>query len=68
MGMDIPTILSELKARGWKQSELAARIGVWQGRISEMAAGKFDPKLSVAIRLQQLHASGEVPEREKAAA
>lgn len=68
---DFPARLKRLSARGWTQMQLAARAGVSQATISELATGKIpDPRHSLARTIEWLDDTGALPppkERKKAA-
>ena len=53
-------IEAERLARGWSQEEVAARIGVRQGKISEYENDKVkDPPLEKVLALEQLYGRDE---------
>ena len=39
------------RARGWSQSDLAARVGVSRNSIISIENGRFDPSLPLAFEL-----------------
>lgn len=64
--MSIQTLIQELIAAGWTQSEIADRVGVGQAAISKLATEKrHDMRYQNAKRLEALHA--EVCGAERAA-
>lgn len=66
--MDWKKLLSDLRERGWTQQLLANQVGASQSAISDLNSGKTkDPSHSLGSVLQQLHASGTLPEIAKAA-
>lgn len=44
-------IQSEMDARGWNQSELAAKCGLPQPRISEILSGEYDHRLGTVDKI-----------------
>lgn len=64
--MNLQQIMSDLRARGWTQKRLAARLDISQSHVSEIASGQCDPRLSVALAIQELHERDERPATEAA--
>jgi transcriptional regulator with XRE-family HTH domain len=44
-------LLRELQARGWTKSELAERCKWPPSRVSELLAGRFDPRLGTVEKI-----------------
>ena len=43
-------------ARGWSQSDLAARLEVSRQSVNAVETGRFDPSLPLAFRIAELFA------------
>jgi transcriptional regulator with XRE-family HTH domain len=55
--VDWTQVISELTARGWKQSRIAERIGVSQPTISALANGQSkSTSFEIGVALIALHA------------
>jgi putative transcriptional regulator len=49
------TYLRELRAkRGWTQAELAERIGVSRNSVNAIETGRYEPSLTLALRIARL--------------
>lgn len=47
--------VAELRAgKGWTQAELASRAGVSRQTINSIETGRFEPSLTLALRLARL--------------
>lgn len=52
------TRLLELRGeRGWTQAQLAEQVGVSRQTINSIETGRFEPSLSLALRLARLFAT-----------
>jgi putative transcriptional regulator len=50
-------VLADLRAaRGWSQSDLAARLGVSRQTVNALERGKYDPSLPLAFKIAELFA------------
>jgi len=53
--MGVVTRLAELRTgRGWTQAELATRAGVSRQTINSIETGRFEPSLTLALKLARL--------------
>jgi putative transcriptional regulator len=53
--MGVISRLSALRAaKGWTQAELAARAGVSRQTINSVETGRFEPSLTLALKLARL--------------
>lgn len=44
-------------AKGWTQAELARRVGVSRQTINSIETGRFEPSLTLALKLARLFAT-----------
>lgn len=49
-------LLSLRNERGWTQAQLAAEVGVSRQTINSIETGRFEPSLSLALKLAKLFA------------
>jgi putative transcriptional regulator len=47
-------LLSLRNERGWTQAQLAAEVGVSRQTINSIETGRFEPSLSLALKLAKL--------------
>ena len=48
-------VLKELRTeRGWRQEDLAERLGVSRQTVNALETGKYDPSLPLAFRIARL--------------
>ena len=53
--MAVTSRLQELRnERGWTQAQLAAEVGVSRQTINSIETGRFEPSLSLALKLAKL--------------
>ena len=53
--MPVTTKLRELRGdRGWSQAELAERLGVSRQTINAIETGRYEPSLSLALKIAKL--------------
>ena len=53
--MGVTTRLQELRGeRGWTQAQLASEVGVSRQTINSIETGRFEPSLTLALRLSRL--------------
>ncbi len=53
--MAVTTRLLELRSeRGWTQAQLATEVGVSRQTINSIETGRFEPSLSLALKLAHL--------------
>ena len=53
--MGVTTRLLELRGeRGWTQAQLAEQVGVSRQTINSIETGRFEPSLTLAMKLAQL--------------
>lgn len=53
--MGVTTRLPALRAeRGWTQAQLAAEVGVSRQTINSIETGRFEPSLTLALKLARL--------------
>jgi putative transcriptional regulator len=53
--LGVTTQLHALRAeRGWTQAQLAAEVGVSRQTINSIETGRFEPSLTLALRLARL--------------
>jgi putative transcriptional regulator len=51
----VKNILKDLRAeRGWRQEDLAERLGVSRQTVNALETGKYDPSLPLAFRIARL--------------
>ena len=56
--MAVTTQLQSLRNdRGWTQAQLAAEVGVSRQTINSIETGRFEPSLSLALKLAKLFGS-----------
>lgn len=67
---DWQALVRQLSGRGWRQTQIASRVGTTQSSISELWSGKTrDPRYSLGEALIALYESGaEAPKAPKVAA
>ncbi len=60
--MNWKRLLAELSERGWKQQQIALRVGAAQASISDLSRGKTaSPTYELGRAIELLHASKEAP-------
>ena len=56
--MAVTSRLPEFRGeRGWTQAQLAAEVGVSRQTINSIETGRFEPSLTLALRLASLFAA-----------
>ena len=56
--MAVSSRLNELRAeRGWTQAQLATEAGVSRQTINSIETGRFEPSLTLALKLAKLFAT-----------